>query len=194
MGVRKMVARGLSINGSPKIKYIIIHHSTGNDSYNYDAERIKKGLSKVGFEGGFKPYGFNRVTGYSVLHGQSPLIDPQTYRPTFCNYHYALHRFDADRNKYGYRLIRLIENPLKYDVGSTRSKKHNKYGIAVCIIGNYVERKISTDALRLLALKLKWLYYYNPNIKIIGHKDVAKTACPGKIYDQLDDLKKFLKE
>jgi hypothetical protein len=191
-----MVPREFSKN-KPVIKYLIIHHSAGGTLENLNDKSLKRGFSDVGFDKGYRPYGYDKETGYTDQYGgiQTQLRDPITGKFTYSMYHYVIHSYAIDNNPYGYRIVQMVENPLKYDVGSTGTDpyNYNKYGIAVCFAGNYMNDYINEDALKCAGEKLKWLWYYtNGELEIIPHKNIDATICPGRIASQLDVLKKYL--
>ena len=211
-------------NAKPLIKNLIIHHSAGSACENWKISRVKQSLSNVGFNRGYKKWGYDKITGNQKawncsecktvnykgslkcsncgkiksweplkIIGHNPLTDPQTRMPTYAMYHFCIYKYNLDQNKYGYKFINLILKPLYYDSGSTKTLKTNQVSIALCFLGNYKHKQIDTRALECASENLKWVIdYTGRKLNIIGHKDIQRTACPGRIYEQLDVLKKLL--
>jgi len=65
-------------------------------------------------------------------------------------------------------------------------KEHNKGTLAVCLTGNF-ERDTPTE-LQLLFLEVQiqeWKTKH-PSAKVVGHRDLAATLCPGKnLYEHI---------
>lgn len=64
------------------------------------------------------------------------------------------------------------------------SEEYNQRGIGICLIGNFEESRPSAaqlSAIKRLVAALKRDYRI-PADRIIGHKDVKATACPGKNF------------
>lgn len=67
--------------------------------------------------------------------------------------------------------------------GSTGAhcRKHNNYTLGVCLVGdNTVDGRrwlpVQKESLRRLVASLRLVW---PNLKVVGHKDLAATLCPG---------------
>jgi len=68
---------------------------------------------------------------------------------------------------------------------STRSTAVNTYGIAVVLVGNFEKRsmpRLQKESLIKLLVNLSRGYGVPPE-RIIRHRDVNRTACPGKNFD-----------
>lgn len=50
-------------NAKPLIKNLIIHHSAGSMCENWKESRVRQSLSNVGYNKGYKKWGFDKVTG-----------------------------------------------------------------------------------------------------------------------------------
>jgi len=209
------------INGTknPKIKNIIIHHSAGNDCRDWQESKVRRVISDIGYNRGYKRYGYDEITGIqkawncskcntlnymgcdkcSVCKkaktweplkfiGFNPLKDPIMRLPTFSMYHFVIYPYNND-----FKFVNMILKPLYYDSGSTRNVKVNQISVALCFLGNYKYKTIDPKALKCAAKSLKGIAEYtNKKLNIIGHKDVQKTECPGKIYNQLNILRELL--
>lgn len=220
MGGEIMVKRiFLDGNKNPLIKNLIIHHSAGNPYTNLEESDIREIISSIGYNRGYKKWGYDISTGeqkawtcgkcktinykdnnectkckkektWESLNviGYNPLRDPITKETTFAMYHFAVYKYNKK-----YKLVHLIQNPLNYDSGSTMDRDINQVSVALCFLGNYVKEEINIKALECVAKSLDWIVNYtNKKLNIIGHKDVQPTACPGRIYNQLNILKNMM--
>lgn len=71
---------------------------------------------------------------------------------------------------------------------------YNSNSIHICFAGNFEKQKPSNSQLRNGKELIKWLLEILPlNVKIIGHKDIGKTACPGRNFP-LEEFKNIRKE
>ena len=57
---------------------------------------------------------------------------------------------------------------------------HNKGTLAVCITGNFETDKPTEFQLISLQLLIKDWLTKHPNAKVVGHRDLGATLCPGK--------------
>lgn len=65
-------------------------------------------------------------------------------------------------------------------------KGYNIRSIGICMIGNYEDKLPYPDDLNALTGLIKTLNFSIPGLKVIGHRDVHNTLCPGKkLYDYL---------
>lgn len=67
------------------------------------------------------------------------------------------------------------------------ARGHNRDSIGICVIGNFEERepnRLALDAAqKLIDLGVR-RGKISPTYKLLGHRDVGKTACPGQhLYD-----------
>lgn len=178
-------------NGKPVIDKLIIHHTAGNPLIDKPVEKVRSDLSNIGYIRGYEKYNYSRETGIGDT-GKCPLKHPETGKTVFPMYHYALQKYNGN-----YRLIQLVENPIKYDVGSTGKVGVNQGAISICVLGNFYGIAMSEDEkeniIQSLARKTVFLYYYNPDIEVLGHKDVESTGCPGELYSSLNRIKEIWK-
>lgn len=71
---------------------------------------------------------------------------------------------------------------------------YNSNSIHICFAGNFEKQKPSNSQLSNGKELIKWLLEIVPlNVKIIGHKDIGKTACPGRNFP-LEEFKNIRKE
>ena len=68
----------------------------------------------------------------------------------------------------------------------------NSNSIGICAEGNYDTEKYMPDAQKYaIAELLNYLHKYHfPNAKIVGHRDIGSSACPGKYYP-FDEVKNY---
>ena len=70
---------------------------------------------------------------------------------------------------------------------------HNSRGIGICVEGNYdVEQQLPEAQYKAVLEVLDYLKGIYPNAELIGHRDIAASACPGR-YFPLNDFKKYWK-
>jgi hypothetical protein len=67
----------------------------------------------------------------------------------------------------------------------TPDERYNKWGIGICLVGNFEDTRPTAQQLQSLARIVAWLQneYDIPSSRIIGHRDTKPTACPGKLMD-----------
>jgi len=65
-------------------------------------------------------------------------------------------------------------------------KGYNARSIGICVIGNYEDKLPPQDDLTALTGLIKTLNFSVPGVKVLGHRDVRNTICPGKkLHDYL---------
>lgn len=70
---------------------------------------------------------------------------------------------------------------------------HNSRGIGICVEGNYdVEQQIPEAQYKAILEVLDYLKTKYPDAELVGHRDIAASACPGR-YFPLNDFKKYWK-
>ena len=57
---------------------------------------------------------------------------------------------------------------------------HNKGTLAVCLTGNFEINNPTSFQLISLELQIEEWKTKHPNAKVVGHRDLAATLCPGK--------------
>ena len=79
-------------------------------------------------------------------------------------------------------------------IGSHSGPKGNGDSVGVCLTGNFeIDKPTAAQINSLVWLILKYLEPRYGNLKVIGHRDVMATACPGKNFPWAD-LKRRLEE
>lgn len=189
-------------DGKPDIRFLTCHHSgVVYDMKDKSEAEVLKAFSDTGFEREYKPYGYNKETGFSPQWGKNDSEFPGTDDPSYIGYHYIVWPYEKDGNKYGHKIVCAIEDPLLHRVNSTgydlkrdspeqirRIENCNQHEIAICFTGNYVNHGIDIRALHLVAFTLDNIWKSYPDLEINPHNYWQPTACPGKIADQLDLL------
>jgi hypothetical protein len=169
--------------------YLIVHHTaenvTGPSFVDAPSKKIKNYYSDVGYNNGYKPHGYDKLTGFSdKLKKICPLVDPESGTHVYPMYHAS---FWKNKNSLtGWAGTLLVKDPLKYNVNALSGKwpDINARSINIHFCGNYEFIDIETPALYTAAATLyNFFKKYNPQIK--GHKDFDSTGCPGKIYEKL---------
>lgn len=75
------------------------------------------------------------------------------------------------------------------DTVGAHCENYNSVSVGVCLCGNFEIEKPTEQQLNALRDLLKDLKAKYPNAKIVGHKDLNATACPGKnLYSKLGSL------
>lgn len=72
---------------------------------------------------------------------------------------------------------------------------YNSSTIGICCEGNYEIEKTMPEVQKISVAKtIEYIKNFYPNTKIVGHKELSATACPGKYYplNELKDYKKIL--
>jgi hypothetical protein len=65
---------------------------------------------------------------------------------------------------------------------STKSRKHNLFGVHICVVGDYDKQEPSPMVRTSLASAITYLQdrYHIPESNILFHRDCNSTACPGR--------------
>lgn len=75
------------------------------------------------------------------------------------------------------------------DLLTYHARGYNARSIGICIIGNYENKLPSTRDVRALHNLILILNFVLPGLKVLGHRDVSNTLCPGKhLYDVVHNL------
>jgi N-acetyl-anhydromuramyl-L-alanine amidase AmpD len=69
----------------------------------------------------------------------------------------------------------------------------NSSGIGVCVEGNYdIEQHMPEAQYRAVCEVLDYLKTLYPDARVVGHRDIGASACPGRYYP-LEDFKAYWK-
>ena len=134
------------------IKYLILHHSASSKSTKI--EQVSN-------------WHKNRNWGTA----SSPIYAKKSSLGSYCQYHYFLDDKGWSKGR--------KESEVGWHCGD---RIINNSSISICIAGNYEKERINKKTLELLRIKILYLKkkYNIPNSKIVGHRDIKPTACPGK--------------
>jgi hypothetical protein len=184
------------VNDVAVIDILIIHHSAGSRNNGLQPEDVFQAFNSVGFERGYKPYGYDFETGYSKQWGQNQ--HKHGGKVSYCEYHYAVYEHSQDI----YQLVPLIDDPLWTDAGSVWKREDNESAIAIVFCGNFEIDNVPESMIEYFmslfkaGSPLSWILHKNPGIRIIGHKDIGDaTVCPGKyLYTFIPRIKRELLE
>lgn len=78
-------------------------------------------------------------------------------------------------------------------IGSHSGPKGNGDSVGVCLTGNFeIDKPTAAQINSLVWLILKYLEPRYGNLKVIGHRDVMATACPGKNFPWNELRRKLL--
>jgi hypothetical protein len=159
------------------VNKIVVHHSVGPEFVDAEDNIVSDWFSNTGRGRGYK----------GIAH--SFHYDPRTKKETFSQAHYALHRYTRDGNKYGWKLILLIDDPMNNVAWHASNWAVNQQSIGIEVCGDYSNEYLPPEALMLIADSFRgldqelkgWLEYHY-------HRQFAATACPGKIAEQIPML------
>jgi hypothetical protein len=162
------------------VNKLIMHHAVSDDMVNWDDLQVQDWFSNIG-----------KARGYS--NGAVASYHEHPSRPgqmTYSMAHYCLHRYTKDGNKYGWRLTELIKNPFQQVAWHCGNWSANQTSIGIETAGNFSSSDIDDKALQLVAdtLAKAWDDEIGGKLEVYGHKDWFATACPGRIYNKLDQL------
>lgn len=176
------------------VDHMVVHHTAGREMINSTDLEVMDYFDKTGKNRGYesvrKKRRLNAIRSYHT--------HPKREKETFAQAHFAVHPYNLNHNSYGWRLVPLICKPFENVTWHAGNWKINQKSIGIEICGNYEKRKIDRKALLLIADTFKF-WYKNLNrqgieLKVMGHKDFARTACPGMIYEQLDIIRDNIKK
>lgn len=164
------------------VDYLVIHHSAGPLFANAPDQEVSDWFNAVG-----------KSRGYAGL-AHSGHYDPDTGKETFAQAHWALHPYTLDGNKYGWRITLLIADPdnnVAWHAGNW-SVNQRSFGIETC--GIYLDGKLDEKALMLVADSFRDHdrelvgQGHAGGLQCFGHQTFFPTACPGRIFGQIDTL------
>jgi len=155
------------------VDHFVPHHSVGPEYENATKLTIQDAFDRVG-----------KSRAYSKLD-RSFHKHPQRNQDTFAQAGLALHKYTKDGNKYGWRLVELMDDVWNNVAWHAGNWDINTRSIGVEVCGNYSGKKLPEKALMLLA------DYLRPHdVKIGGiltirfHYEFQSTSCPGMIREQ----------
>lgn len=167
------------------VNKLIMHHAVSDDMVNWDDLAVQDWFSNIGKDRGYQG---GAVYPYHEHPGRPGQV-------TYSMAHYCLHRYTKDGNKYGWRLTELIKDPFQQVAWHCGNWPANQTSIGIETAGNFSTQDLDDKALMLVAdaLGRGWDQElveagYPSGVNVYGHKDWFATACPGKIYDELDKL------
>lgn len=127
------------------------------------------------------------------IHHSVSSVTPDPYLDMRTIERIGLERFNQFSYSYG---VHPKDGVLMEGCGLKRgahTARWNSTSFGICWIGNYDERNPTVqqlDATRWLISELTKRGHLLPGADILGHTDVAATACPGsKLYDVLDVIR-----
>ncbi len=184
------------IDGKTIIENVIIHHSAGNRCNGFSAEHVFNDFNSVGFNRGYKKYGYDFLTGYSPKYGQCEHIHGD--RISYCEYHGCLYEFGKD----DYAFVSFIDDPEMKDAGSTFNKEINRRSLAYVFAGDWGAENVPESMIEYFiklfrpGAPLSWIVDKYPGVKFIGHRDTGDaTACPGKyLYTYFGRINREIKD
>jgi len=81
----------------------------------------------------------------------------------------------------------------EWSIGSHSGPSGNGDSIGICLVGNFMNAVPTSAQMAVLVELIKFLESEYGKLKVIGHKDVMATACPGAMFPW-DELKKRLED
>lgn len=177
-----------------KKKEDLIHHSDGHRKYPVNTLVLHHAVSDfmVGWSDLKVRDWFDRVgksRGYTGV-ARSYHRHPNRNKETFAQAHYGAHIYTANKNKYGYRLTTLMKDVWNNVAWHSGNWAINQRSLGAENAGNYVNKKLTNKQLMLYADTLRDhdRKVLKGNLKILCHKQITATACPGKICSQVPTL------
>lgn len=166
--------------GRLPVDTFVLHHAVTQHFKNYSDAQIREIFSNFG-RAIYNSYG---ITPYSH-------INPSTGGITYTQAHMALHEYDADGNKYGWRIVDLIEDMEKKLLWHAANGDINarSLGLETCIDARY--EVLPEKALMLIADRLRPLdQRLGGGLKLFGHSQVSQTGtqCPAQLLGQLPTI------
>ncbi|MCK9474201.1 peptidoglycan recognition family protein [Sulfurimonas sp.] len=170
------------------IDYLVVHHSAGNEFINAAAIDIIDAFSRAGYTRGYAP----------IKREHSWHFHPLRDKETFAMAHFALHKYNKDDNIYRWRLVPLMADWDSCIAWHAGNWEINTRSIGIEICGDYSDIRVDGRALKLIA------DYFKPEYTktraagkiyhVVPHRYVSLgyTVCPGKIIDQIDDLREMI--
>jgi hypothetical protein len=180
-----------------------LHHSDGNECRDWSHEAIEATFSSTGFDRGYAIRDKdNVVTGHRPSYHQFAQVDSDL--PNYAQVQFALHYHSGE-----WCLVPIVRYTLSdvcWHCGDTKyypeNNEMNTRSMALEICGDFEFKSIDLEALDYLASILKPYHQYlveklhipeelysGIGLTIFGHRDVANTVCPGRIYEQLPYLR-----
>ena len=172
------------------IDHLIIHHSAGSEKYNYNEIDIQDRYDTSGKLRGYESV--RKKRGTENIH--SFHSHPNKNKETYSQYNFACYKYDIGCNPYGWKIIKLMRNPIDNVAWHCGNWHMNRKSIGIVICGTYTDEKVDENALLLIADSFKYHSLclkseYGKKLEIKGHRDFHNTACPGRIYEQLDIIR-----
>lgn len=191
---------------------LVIHHSGSHSPYTLD------NVSDGDVQKAFNTYGQANYNMWKIPKSFHKF--PNEDKETFAQAHFALHRTDIKNNVW--KLVPLTRFTLSDICWHAGDEDINRVSFGIEICGNWegytdditgklinTRRHIEDAALLEIMSVFKpyheWLLEQPPfmnqgyipqgftkGLIITGHRDHFKTACPGAIYDQLDELREII--
>lgn len=162
------------------IVYGIIHHAVTPKYTNYTDRQIRDIFDNFGK----KIYSDN---------GQKPVghIHPDTGKLTHTQAHYALHPYTSDKNKYGYRMVKLLNDPNDNVVWGAGNWPVNQQAINIECCMDARNEVLPEKALMLIADTLRPLdKKAGGKLNVLGHSQVSQlgTQCPARLLGQMKTI------
>lgn len=153
----------------------VLHHSTGPDFYNADDQTVRNWFNSVG-----------KDRGYQGGALRSYHTDPGTGQETFAMAQFAGFPYDRDGNKYGYRIIALMNDPWGQVAWQCGNWDLNCKTVGIENCGNYLG-KLLTDK-QLMCIADHFRPHDRSDVLYYLHNEIFSTACPARISEQRDKL------
>ncbi len=135
-----------------------------------------------------RPYTRRKTTKYIIIHHSAGLLTPA-----------QIHAGHIERGYKGIGYGIVIDEAgqawwgrgIEYIGGGTKDKLgYNAQSVDICFIGNLSKHAVPDLQLAMGRRVVRDLLTKYPDAKILGHKDVDATQCPGNLFP-LDDFKKL---
>jgi len=122
--------------------------------------------------------GKRKSTDYIAIHhtgADESLVDVIDFHTKIQKWRSVGYHYYIDKSGTVYRL-------LKPNSTSAHAKHHNSDAVSVCMQGNFEEENPTAKQYEQCLKLIYILHVKYPDAEIVGHKDLSKTACPGRNF------------
>lgn len=172
-----MVKNKMADGQRKPVKRIVLHHSVGPEFVDSGDQTVADWFNTIGRGRGYK----------GVAHSYH--IDPRTKKETFAQAHYALHKYTKDGNKYGWRMVLMIDDPMNNVAWHAGNWPVNQESIGIEVCGNFLDKELPLTACMLIADTFRPLdQKLKGALQVNLHKQFMATACPARIAERRDTI------
>lgn len=134
------------------------------------------------------------TTDYIAIHHAAFPISQEQNAALYHQWHLA-RDFIGIGYAYVIKADGTIEKGRGHEYIGAQIANHNSHGFGICLAGNFEIDQPREAQIKSLIHLLAWLKTLYPQAKIIGHKDLQSSSCPGKnLYSKLNEINKKVNE